>query len=130
MKAKILVPFPYIDLHLFVPSWADEVRVLCFSCLHVVLQTCCLQLGLDGDDVDMDPEAASAAKPNKKKLDLVKWIAAYQCFALASDAAEVCSSLFFCILLRLMFRAFAGLEIHGSHGTLSGLHGSGGRGCG
>ena len=64
-----------------------------------------MQLGLDDDDVEMVPDAAdfgNSWEPSKKKLDLVQWIAAYQCFALASDAAEVGVHLSLCILLQLL----------------------------
>lgn len=33
LKAKILAPFPHINKHLFVPSWADDVCALaCHAC--------------------------------------------------------------------------------------------------
>ena len=42
LKAKIAVPFPFVDLQSFVPSWAEEV--LRFACLrmHAVAHFCLL----------------------------------------------------------------------------------------
>ena len=60
--------------------------------LHISV---CLQLCLDGDDVEMEPFITDASKAKKKKkkkkkLTLIQWVAAFQCYAHAADAAEVC----------------------------------------
>jgi hypothetical protein len=61
-----------MDLAEFQPSWADDSNP----------ETD------EGDEAGGDKKA----KPRKNKLDMVRWIAAFQSFALAADAAEVCTS--------------------------------------
>ena len=86
-----------------------------------------LQLGLDAEDAEMVvADATNAAKTSKKKLDLVKWVAAYQCFALASDAAEVRVSCILHYVAAIVCRC-AGLAVHGGYGSLPELPGSGRR---
>ena len=58
--------------------------------------------------------------PKKKRLDMLRWLAAYQCFALAADATEVT----FVYLVHVSFfrNASAGLEVCFCHGTSACLH--------
>jgi hypothetical protein len=64
IKARVAAPFPYMELVEFLPSWAD----------------------------DSNPEVGAVHESKKRgKLDMIRWIAAFQCFALAADAAEVCN---------------------------------------
>ena len=60
LKAKVQAPFPLVDLAEFQPSW-------------------CL---------DSPAEAGETKKGGK--LDMVRWMAAFQAYAVAADAAEVC----------------------------------------
>jgi hypothetical protein len=71
VKAKVAAPFPLMDLAEFLPSWADDTDPY-----------------FDEADVSA-PLLARASK--KGKLDMVRWIAAFQAYALAADAAEVCT---------------------------------------
>ncbi len=62
LKAKVGVPFPFVELSEFLPNWAIEVST--------------------------EPEAEE--KPhNKKKLDFIRWITAFKAYALAADATGV-----------------------------------------
>ena len=71
LKAKVAAPFPVMDLADFLPSWAE----------------------------DSHPEAEAGEEGKKKgKLDMVRWIAAFHSFALAADAAEVCTFVQCCVV--------------------------------
>ena len=59
LKAHVLAPFPQISLSEFQPSW----------CLDTLVNT--------------------SATKTSGKLDMVRWMAAFQAYALAADAAEV-----------------------------------------
>ena len=70
-KAGIAAPFPFVDLTEFLPSWADDTACVCD----------------DYEDMSSDPK--KAAKKKKAKLDMVRWVAAFQSYAIAADAAHV-----------------------------------------
>ena len=64
IKARVTAPFPLMDLAEFLPPWADDSNPMTEA----------------GDEIK-----------KKGKLDMVRWIAAFHSFALAADAAEVCT---------------------------------------
>ena len=59
LKARVQAPFPLVDLSEFQPSWCNDTLV------------------------------NGSATKTKGKLDMVRWMAAFQAYALAADAAEV-----------------------------------------
>ena len=79
LKAGVLKPFPLIELSSFLPSWAEDVGVLNNPSADIA-------------DCDQQRDELGEFKGKKKqKLDLARWLAAYQCYALAASAAEVCA---------------------------------------
>ena len=70
-KAGIVAPFPFVDLTEFLPTWADD--------------TACVSD--DYEDMSSDPKQVS--KKKRTKLDMVRWVAAFQNYAIAADAANV-----------------------------------------
>ena len=75
-KAGVAKPFPLIDVASFLPAWAEEVG------LHGNPNT-------EAADCDHQCEEQGEQRGKKKRLDLARWIAAYQCYALAASAADV-----------------------------------------
>ena len=78
LKAGVARPFPWILLAWFLPSWAEDVGVPG-------------NLVADAADCEQQRDEQGDLRCMKKpKLDLARWLAAYQCYALAASAADVC----------------------------------------
>ena len=70
-------PFPFMDLREFLPSWADEAPEA------GEVELCADPYGGVADPAPKKPKT-------NKRLDMVKWFCAYEGFAIAAHAAEVC----------------------------------------
>ena len=86
VKAKVVVPFPLIDL-VCAACWAPlRTRAACM-CI------CCKADYLPGWSSDAVAAVdAPQGQKAKGKMDIVRWVAAFQAYALAADAAEVMCS--------------------------------------
>ena len=94
IKARIAKPFPLVDVAEFLPSWAEEVRSCTLvRCSH--RNAFILNFALQASDPDPEDQEDGEQVNKKKKLrlDMVRWLAAYNCYALAADATGVCSFL-------------------------------------
>ena len=102
IKKGQTAPFPFMELKDFLPAWAEETR-----CSDAVLSP-------DEDEAKFDPYGGVAepttprskvrlvfrssprilrfrdalVRKTARKLDMVKWLSAYESFALAAHAAE------------------------------------------
>ena len=90
IKQRVEKPFPMVNVADFCPTSMEVSRV---SPDHapLLMMTRVNALCEDTPASFDDGEAASEGeRKNKKRLDMVRWVAAFQCYALAADAAEVC----------------------------------------
>ena len=89
VKARVLIPFPFIEL----------VGVACRAPLRIGLVWHCIcgkaefLPSWSSDTVPVETQDKKAK--GKDKLDIVRWCAAFQAYALAADAADV-MCLFLC----------------------------------
>ena len=114
VKARVLIPFPFIEL----------VGVACRAPLRIGLVWHCIcgkaefLPSWSSDTVPVETQDKRAK--GKDKLDIVRWCAAFQAYALAADAADVmCFSVLgaFACQLRVHVRSWPGLEILQRHRT-------------
>ena len=91
IKAKVKAPFPLIDIAEFLPT-AFEASSL-YLCMGMSVYMLPVKLWQDTNVAeDETGEAESVRAPtskSRKRLDMVRWVAAFQAYALAAEAAEV-----------------------------------------
>ena len=78
-KAKVAYPFPFVDLAEFLPTWSGDTAPT-----------------EEGDGAAKKNRCASSPRVHSCilcglclcRLDMVRWVAAFQCYALAAEATE------------------------------------------
>lgn len=84
VKAGVAKPFPLIDMSDFLPPSMD-VSDLCHITVYSLILPCPFAL----KDTTAASDEADSSSAKKKRLDMIRWIAAFQAYALAAEAAEV-----------------------------------------
>ena len=83
-------PFPFVEVAEFQPAWSAEQVFVC-SCVDALASQhmfVCQFVFQAQTLVDTCGERVEETKT--KRLDFVRWLASYQCYALAAEVTGVC----------------------------------------
>ena len=88
IKAKVRNPFPLVDIADFLPSEFEVVNYLARAHAHILFHVSHAQ-DIAASDQASEKDGCENVSKSKTRLDMVRWIAAFQAYVLAAEAAEV-----------------------------------------